>query len=73
MKLNATSLLGLFTCLVCSAILIIDMVLSAKEIYHFELKSWHMFAGYGVGLSLVVLPQDKISEIVEKIIKKRIR
>lgn len=73
MKFNISTVLGLFTVLVASVVLFLDMYYSLNETYHFELKGWQIFAGYFSGVAMVILPEDKLVALVEKIIHKKIR
>lgn len=73
MKFNISTVLGLFTCLVASVVLFMDMHYSLNEAYHFELKGWHVFAGYFGGVAMVILPEEKLVHLVEKIIHKKIK
>jgi len=73
MKFNVTTFLGFFTILIASVVLITDMYYSLNEAYHFELKGWHVFAGYFSGVAMVILPEEKLIHFVERVINKKIR
>jgi len=65
--------MGFFTCIVSTGVLFTDMFLSINETYHFELKVWHVFAGYFSGVALVILPEDKLVALIESVIHKKIK
>jgi len=73
MKFNISTALGFFTVLVASVTLFLDMHYSTKEAYHFELKDWHIFAGYFSGVAMVILPEEKLVSLIEKIIHKKLK
>jgi hypothetical protein len=49
------------------------MFLSTNEVYHFELKGWHVSAGYFCGVALVILPEDKLVSLIERIINRKVK
>jgi len=55
MKKNITTLLGLIIFTGTVVITFLDMYLSTKEVYTFVLEGWHIFAGLGLGIGLIIL------------------
>lgn len=75
MKKDASTILGFLIVLCAIAITFMDMHYSTLERYTFELKGWQVFAGLGIGLALIFIPQNKMSELLQwtwkAIVKKK--
>lgn len=67
------TILGVGMLFIITGIVFMDMFLSTKETYTFELVGWQVFAGILISITLIVMPQDKMIELIEKIFSVLIR
>jgi len=70
MEINKTTILGGFITLMVSAIVMLDMSLSVEELYTFDLQWSYVLTGLGIGVGLIILPEDRVKILFEKIIDK---
>jgi len=71
--MNKTTILGLFITLMVSVIVILDMILSTKITYTFNLEWTYVLTGLGIGIGLIILPEEKVKSLFESILNKFIK
>ena len=72
MKANITTILGVLVTLSTLAMVFLDMYFSNNPEYTFKLEGWHVIAGLLIGVSLIVIPEEKIASLLTKYINKKI-
>ena len=74
MKKDTTTILGFMFVAGASIATFGDMYLSTNPDYTFELIGWHVLTVLGFGMTLIVVPQKKMVELIvfafKSIIKK---
>lgn len=70
MGANKSTVLGYLIVFFVAVLCYLDMYLSTKVGYTFDLQFWQVMSGLGVGVGLVVLPEKEIIYIFKTIINK---
>lgn len=70
LQFNASTLLGILAVVATLAMLFMDMHLSTKETYTFDLQATHIRWGFGVGVGLILVPQEIVTKFVIRLFEK---
>lgn len=64
---NVSTIVGILIMVGAGVMLFLDMYLSTKEVYTFDLERSDVWKGLGVGFILMVMPQDFVIESIVKL------
>jgi len=68
--MNKSSILGYLIVFFIAVLCYLDMYLSTKTSYTFVLEFWQVLTGLGVGVGLVVLPEEIVVQMFKDIFSK---